>query len=74
MDIFPGVYFCEDVSRIEIRGGLFYLTDRSGETEITRAMEPKTFSRCVRKAYVLLCEFESGQGLNVFDMDSPHDH
>lgn len=52
------VYFCEDVSSIEYREGLFFLTDRSGDTIITRAMLPSTFIRCVAGAARVIEEFE----------------
>lgn len=63
------VYFCEEVSNIEFKGGLVLLTDRSGDTEITRAMALSTFSRCVHGAYALLQQIERDMGANVVDMD-----
>lgn len=52
------IYFCEDVSSIEFRDGLFFLTDHSGDTTITRAMRPSTFFRCVAGAMRVIDEFE----------------
>lgn len=56
---FRGVFMCEDVSGIEFRDGLFYLTDDFGEFQIKRAMRPSTFFRCVRGAMQLVEEFEA---------------
>lgn len=59
------VYFCEDVSSIEFRDGLFFLSDHSGDTIITRAMRPSTFFRCVHGAMQLVQQFEADRGVNV---------
>lgn len=53
-----GVYVCEDVSSIEYKAGLFYLTDDFGEFQIRRAMRPETFFRCVAGAVRVIEEFE----------------
>lgn len=56
---------CDEVSTIEFRDGLFYLTDRCGGITITRAMRPHTFFKCVRGAMALVENFEAGAGANV---------
>jgi hypothetical protein len=58
-EAFDAVYVCENVSDIEFRDGLFYLTDDFGEFQIRRAMRPSTFFRCVRGAMELVREFEA---------------
>lgn len=55
-------YFCEEVSQIEYRDGLFYLTDRCGEYRMRRAMRPSTFFRCVAHAARVIEEFERANG------------
>lgn len=52
------VFVCEDVSEIEYRDGLFYLTDDFGDFKIRRAMRPATFFRCVAGAARVIDEFE----------------
>jgi hypothetical protein len=52
------VYVCEDVSRLELRNGLFYLTDDLGSFSITRVMRPHTFLKCVKGAYALATQWE----------------
>lgn len=64
------VFLCEDVSEIEFKEGLFYLTDRCGGIEIRRAMLPSTFFRCVSGAYALLCEFQARNG-NIAELPGP---
>lgn len=59
------IYFCEEVSSIEVKGDVFYLTDRSGDSEICRAMSYPTFARCVRGASALLDKFEATRGDNI---------
>lgn len=54
------VFVCEDVSSIEFRDGLFYLTDDFGDFQIRRAMRPSTFLKCVRGAYALAEKWEGG--------------
>lgn len=53
------VYVCEDVSKIEIKNGLFYLTDDLGSFTITRVMRPSTFLKCVKGAYALAIEWSA---------------
>lgn len=55
------VFICEDVSSLEYRGGLFYLTDDLGPFSITRAMRPETFVKCVTGAYALVQEWQAEQ-------------
>lgn len=62
------VYVCEDVSSIEFRDGLFYLTDDFGDFSIRRAMRPSTFFKCVHGAMALVRKFEGGQCGNVVPM------
>lgn len=52
------VYVCEDVSRLEYRLGLFYLTDDLGPFSVTRVMRPHTFLKCVKGAYALAMQWE----------------
>lgn len=52
------VYVCEEVSRLEYRAGLFYLTDDLGPVSITRVMRPHTFLKCVKGAYALATQWE----------------
>jgi hypothetical protein len=59
------VYFCENVSQIEFRDGLFFLSDVSGDTTITRAMRPSTFFSCVRGAMELVRQFEAAHDCNI---------
>lgn len=61
------VFVCDDVSTIEFKEGLFYLTDVCGSVEIKRAMRPSTFFRCVHGAMALIREFE-GTGANVVEL------
>jgi hypothetical protein len=67
MGKFDAVYVCEDVSSIEFKDGLFYLTDDFGEFQIRRAMRPSTFFRCVRGAMQLVKEFD-GTKDNVLEL------
>lgn len=53
------VYVCEDVSSIEFRDGLFYLTDDFGDFQIRRAMRPSTFLRCVAGAAEVAREYDA---------------
>lgn len=62
-----GVYVCEDVSSIEYRGGLFYLTDDFGDFRIKRAMRPETFIACVTGAYAVAKEWQAEQLSNVVE-------
>lgn len=59
------VYICEDVSSIEFKDGLFYLTDDFGDFQIRRAMRPSTFLKCVKGAYALARRWEGGKADNV---------
>lgn len=52
------VYVCEEVSSIEFREGLFYLTDDFGDFQIRRAMRPSTFLRCVAGAAQVAREYD----------------
>lgn len=52
------VYVCEDVSSIEFKDGLFYLTDDFGDFQIRRAMRPSTFLRCVAGAAEVAREYD----------------
>lgn len=54
------VFVCEDVSSIEFKDGLFYLTDDFGDFQIRRAMRPSTFLKCVMGAYQLAKQWEGG--------------
>jgi len=64
MDMRSGMVFvCEDVSKIERRGELFYLTDVCGDVTITRAMEWPIFAKCVRGAMELVRQFEAGDNV-----------
>lgn len=51
-------YFCENISSIEYRDGLFYITDDCGEFLFRRCMRPSTFLRCVANAARFIEEFE----------------
>lgn len=53
-----GIYICEDVSSIEFKDGLFYLTDDFGDFQIRRAMRPSTFLRCVAGAVQVAREYD----------------
>lgn len=53
------VYVCEDVSSIEFKDGLFYLTDDFGDFQIRRAMRPSTFLRCVAGAAQVAREYDT---------------
>jgi hypothetical protein len=53
------VFVCEDVSSIEFKDGLFYLTDDFGDFQIRRAMRPSTFLRCVAGAAEVAREFDT---------------
>lgn len=64
------VYFCEEVSSIEYRDGLFYLSDDCGDFTIRRAMRPSTFFRCVHGAMQLVREFD-GHEDNVVAIGGP---
>lgn len=61
------VYFCENVSSIEVSGGLVYLTDKSGDIEICRAMEWPTFINCLDGAMELRRRVELERGCNIVD-------
>lgn len=52
------VFFCEDISIIEYRDGLFYITDDCGGDPFRRAMRPSTFFKCVANAARVIEEFE----------------
>jgi hypothetical protein len=66
------VYVCEDVSRLEVRNGLFYLTDDLGPFTITRAMRPHTFLKCVKGAYALAMEWERTHEMgNIVKLPAP---
>lgn len=75
------VYICEDVSSIEFKDGLFYLTDDFGDFQIRRAMRPATFLRCVAGAAAIAREYDawrrqSGEVIPLFHVDhaaSPDD-
>lgn len=52
------ILFCEDISSIEYRGGLFYITDDCGGVQVRRCMRPSTFFKCVANAAKVIEEFE----------------
>jgi hypothetical protein len=53
------VFVCDEVSSIEFKDGLFYLTDVCGSIEIRRAMRPSTFMRCVAGATEIAREYDA---------------
>lgn len=55
---FSGVLFCEGISEIHYKDGLFYLTDHCGDHQIRRAMRPSTFFKCVAATAKVIDEFE----------------
>lgn len=66
------VYICEEVSRLEFKGGLFYLSDDLGVFTLTRVMRPSTFLKCVKGAYALAMQYELGQRDNVVPIKADH--
>lgn len=65
-----GVYVCEDVSSIEFKDGLFYLTDDFGSFQIRRAMRPSTFLKCVAGAAEIAREYDvwRRKGAEIFPL------